>query len=246
MNSLLIHGINTTKSFKNIKMLIFDMAGTTVHENGIVYKTLYKTIKDFGIDIKENDIDDWHGVNKYEVLDNFLINNTNNIDCDEIIKNKLHKNFDNNLKKEYFENDNIKLIDENLPKLFNKIRSNNIKICLNTGFNKEIQNCIINKLNMNDFIDDFISSEEVAKGRPHPFMINELMKRHNINNPECILKFGDSKNDILEGINANCQASIGVLSGADNFNTLISSNPNMIIKSVMNIDTYHFNSNYFL
>ena len=40
------------------------MAGTAVNEGGIVYKTLYKTIKDYGIQIEENDISKWYGANK--------------------------------------------------------------------------------------------------------------------------------------------------------------------------------------
>lgn len=238
MNKLVISGLKYTKVFNNIKMLIFDMAGTTINENGLVYKTLYNTIKDFGINIKENDIKKWHGVNKYEVLDHFLINNNNNLqNFDNIIlyKNQLHKSFDNNLKKEYFDNNSIKLIDENLPNLFNEIRKNNIKICLNTGFNINIQQSIINKLNMNEFIDDYISSEEVIKGRPHPYMIHKLMEKHNITDPKQVIKFGDSKNDILEGLNANCSASVGVLTGADSINQLLHCNPSMIINSIMDI-----------
>ena len=73
MSSLIIKGIQKTKVFSNTKLLVFDMAGTTVNERGIVYKTLYKTIKDFGIKIKKEEINDWHGFNKYEVLNYFLL-----------------------------------------------------------------------------------------------------------------------------------------------------------------------------
>ena len=248
MNTLIINGLKSTKVFKNINMLVFDMAGTTINENGLVYKILYQTIKDFGINIKQNDIDKWHSFNKYEVLDHFLINSSSFNNFDDIIlyKNTLHQNFNNNLNKEYFNNDSIQLIHKNLPNLFNKIRQKNIKICLNTGFNKNIQESIIHKLNMNEFIDDYISSEDVIKGRPHPFMIQKLMKKHNINNPNTIIKFGDSKNDILEGLNSNVCASIGVLNGANNINTLLSAKPNMIINSVMDIDTSTLNNHYFL
>ena len=67
---------------KSIRCLVFDMAGTTVNERGIVYKTLYNTIKNFNLDIEsENDIDKWHGANKYEVLDHFLYKTHKNQKC---------------------------------------------------------------------------------------------------------------------------------------------------------------------
>ena len=45
-------------------------------------------------------------------------------------------------------------------------------------------------------------------------MINSLMERNKISHPSEVIKFGDTKMDILEGINAKCRASIGVLSGS--------------------------------
>ena len=60
------------RNYQNVKMLVFDMAGTTVNEKGIVYDTLYSTIKNFGLDIKKEDMSKWYGSNKYEVLNHYL------------------------------------------------------------------------------------------------------------------------------------------------------------------------------
>ena len=62
----------------------------------------------------------------------------------------------------------MKFIDDKMPDLFNSLREKNIKIVLNTGYSKEIQTSIIEKLHMNECIDDYISSEEVQRGRPYP------------------------------------------------------------------------------
>ena len=50
-------------------------------------------------------------------------------------------------------------------------------------------------------------------GRPSPSMILKLMKDNNIYEPNQVIKVGDTYNDILEGINANCFLSVGVLTG---------------------------------
>tara|TARA_B100000886_G_scaffold75754_1_gene49062 strand:+ start:2011 stop:2724 length:714 start_codon:yes stop_codon:yes gene_type:complete len=236
MNNLILRlSIYNEKVYKNIKMLVFDMAGTTINEKGIVYETLYDTMSNFGLNVSRNEICKWHGLNKYEVLNNYLTNDKKVSDeINNCIKEQLFSNFDNNLKERYFTSSNIDLIHENLPVLFDKIRKKDVKIALNTGYSKEIQESIIKKLNMNEFIDDYISSEEVKYGRPYPYMIHKLMERNNIINSQNVIKFGDTNNDILEGINANCIASIGVLSGADSFSKL--KNANHIINSVMDID----------
>ena len=87
---------------------------------------------------------------------------------------------------------------------------------------------------MNDRIDDYISSEEVSFGRPYPYMIHRLMERNNIMNVNSVLKFGDSRNDVLEGINAGCLSSVGVLSGAGTNEHL--KDATYILNSIMEIE----------
>ena len=45
--------------FTKTKLMVFDMAGTTVNENGIVYKTLLKTLNDYGLNVNKKDIEKW-------------------------------------------------------------------------------------------------------------------------------------------------------------------------------------------
>ena len=114
------------KTNNSIKLIVCDMAGTTVNEGGIVYKMLYKTIKDNGIQINEGDIDNFHGVNKTEVLNHFIKNDPNFNNSN--ILPELLKNFKNNLRNSYFNNDNISLIHEKLPELFNNYRKMVLKL----------------------------------------------------------------------------------------------------------------------
>lgn len=74
-----------------------------------------------------------------------------------------------------------------MPELFNNLRKKDIKITLNTGYSQEIQESIISKLHMKDFIDDYISSDLVSKGRPEPFMIQKLMEKNRILSPNNII-----------------------------------------------------------
>jgi len=217
------------------KLLVFDMAGTTVNENGIVYKTLYETLKNYGIDVTKKEIEKWHGANKYHVLEHYLRNSRSEKsthDNREHEKKVLTETFDTNLKRQYFEKSSISLIDETLPILFNDIRKQGIKIALNTGYSKGIQENIIRTLHMNDFVDGYISSEDVKYGRPYPYMIYRLMEQYEIESPKEVIKIGDTVNDVLEGINAHC-FTIGVLSGADTREQLKESD--YILESVMDL-----------
>lgn len=91
---------------------------------------------------------------------------------------------------------------------------------------------------MGSHIDGSIVSEEVGAGRPHPFMIQELMKRFNISDPSHVAKCGDTCRDMEEGRAAKCGLVIGVLSGADDAESLFQAGADVILDSVGNV-TFH-------
>ena len=217
---------------RSTKMLICDMAGTTIQEKGIVYNSLYKTIKLIKPDLLRSDIYKFSGYNKNEVIKYFV--NQQRIDSPQVVINNLSSEFNYFLKKEYQNNESVKLIDPKLPVFFNVLRDTGIKICLNTGYNKEIQNLLIDNLGLLDCIDDYISSEEVDRGRPYPFMIERLMTRNNVEYPSEVIKIGDSIADIKEGKNAGCK-TVGVLSGVDSKALLQYENPDYIINNIMSL-----------
>ena len=217
---------------RSTKMLICDMAGTTIQEKGIVYNSLFKTIKLIKPDLLRSDIYKFSGYNKNEVIKYFV--NQQRMDSPQVVINNLSSEFNYFLKKEYQNNESVKLIDPKLPVFFNVLRDTGIKICLNTGYNKEIQNLLIDNLGLLDCIDDYISSEEVDRGRPYPFMIERLMTRNNVEYPSEVIKIGDSIADIKEGKNAGCK-TVGVLSGATSKALLQYENPDYIINNIMSL-----------
>ena len=96
---------------RSIKLLVCDMAGTTVNEGGIVYKTLYNTIKGYDIYIKPEEMKDWYGVNKTEVLQHF-IKRDSEYRYNETILPQMLNSFKQKLKKSYFEDNAVKLMME--------------------------------------------------------------------------------------------------------------------------------------
>ena len=212
------------------KMLVCDMAGTIIQE--IVYDALYNTIKVIQPSLMRSDINNFYGCEKSEVIKHFVYKNIK--EDTKVIQNNLESEFNYFLKKEYTENPNVTLINPNIPSFFNALRDQDIKIALNTGYNKEIQKLLIDKFNLSECIDDYISSEEVDYGRPYPHMINTLMNKHNIYIPKEVIKIGDTIADILEGKNAGCH-TVSVLSGSCKRDVLEKHVPNYIINNIMDL-----------
>ena len=52
-----------------MRMIVCDMAGTIINERGLVYKTLFNTLKKIGV---KEDIKSWRGLEKRRVIDTMV------------------------------------------------------------------------------------------------------------------------------------------------------------------------------
>jgi len=220
-----------------ILLLVSDMAGTTINEGGIIYNSIHNTLKKIGYPAASNEeIKSWYGKDKREVIKNHINKytyppkNINNL-CDEAEKILLE-----DLDIQYFGTQKAKLIDPELPKLFLNLRCNGVKIGLNTGYPSKFQEKIINHFEMDRYIDAYISSEEVALGRPYPYMIYSLMEQCKILNIQNVAKIGDTANDMMEGKNAGCGLTIGVLTGASTEEELTKYGADIVLENITDIN----------
>jgi phosphonatase-like hydrolase len=117
--------------------------------------------------------------------------------------------------------------------VFKTLRMNGVKVALNTGFTKAITDVILHKLNWNEHvIDAVISSDEVKEGRPHAYMIQQLMYRFGLDDAMQVAKVGDTEVDVLEGRNSGCGLVVSVTTGAYTREQLKQYSPDKIIDSL--------------
>ena len=230
-----------------ISLVICDMAGTTINEGGIIYKSLYNTLKNIGFSATDEERKSWHGKDKKEVIEGHIYKNIKK-DKNKIYEYKkiAEKNLLINLRTEYFESDKVSLMNSELPTLFKNLRFNGIQIALNTGYPKEFQREILEHFDLTDNIDSYISSEEVAMGRPYPYMIYNIMENLLIPNAKTVAKIGDTPNDMLEGKNAGCGLVIGVLSGASTESELRNFGADVVLDNIMDLNDDLFYDQPFL
>lgn len=198
---------------KNIKLLVCDMAGTIINEKGIIYDAIENTLNLIGYNVEQSEKETWYGKDKREVLYNHVHKHAISVPDIDFIVNTAEDLLITELEKQYFSDSNIELM-EGVTDLFDELRINGTKVALNTGYPKNLQQKIIQNFNLEGRIDAYISSEQVKYGRPYPFMIHNLMHQCEIETVSSVAKIGDTVNDILEGKNAGCGLTIGVLSGA--------------------------------
>ncbi len=197
------------------------MAGTTIKDNDDVHKALIKTMEKFNYPVSRSEANAVMGYPKPEAIKVLLQEKERDIKLitPDFIR-FLHTEFVKEMKRHY-ENSVIEPTEYALE-TFSILRQREIKVCLDTGFSKDITDVILNQLGWitNGTIDYAISSDEVRLGRPHPYMIQALMEKCGINDPKAVAKVGDTIADLEEGKNANAGLVIGVCNGAYGRNEL--------------------------
>jgi len=217
-----------------ISMVVFDMAGTTVNEDNIVYKTLQKAMNKKGFDFTLDQVlAEGAGKEKLEAVQSILKKYARNIDKD--LANGIYTDFMNLLSKAY---DDIDVFPQpNAEELFQILKKRNIRVILNTGYNADIAESLVKKLGWEKGIefDSLITSSDVEKNRPDPEMIDLAMDIYGVIDPRKVIKVGDSIIDIEEGQNAGCGINVGITTGAHTFLQLQSANPDYIINNLLEL-----------
>jgi len=216
-----------------IRMVVFDMAGTTVDEDNVVYKTLQRAISDHGYPFTLDQVfAEGAGKEKLQAIKSILaLHQINNDQLSAII----YQHFLILLNEAYTY---LSVRPQpNAPEVFRILRQQKIIIILNTGYDKGTAQNLTAKLGWEKGLtyDDLITASDVENGRPHPDMILLAMHHFNIRQPGEVIKIGDSVVDIEEGKNAGCALSIGITTGAHSYDQLASANPDFIISDLLEL-----------
>jgi len=187
-----------------IKMVVFDMAGTTVDENMVVYKTLQKAINEAGYDFTmEQVLAEGAGKEKMDAIKSILQVYAQK--QDETLTEGIYKNFIVLLEAAY---DTLEVLPQNnAAELFQALKQRKILVVLNTGYNEKTAKSLVAKIGWTKGVefDGLVTATDVAHSRPAPDMILLAMKQFGIKDAHEVVKVGDSIIDIEEGRNAGRQ-----------------------------------------
>lgn len=189
------------------------MAGTTVADQDAVARSFVSAFKKNGIAVATDEVKPLMGYKKTLAIETVLKDKSAPYTASTI--DEIHKDFVSEMVSYYSESDEVKPLP-GAENIFRYLHERGIAVALNTGFSRVIADTIVNRLGWKKdlLIDDYIASDEVEKGRPEPFMINELMSRSGITDPAAVIKIGDTEVDINEGRNAGCGLVVAVTTGA--------------------------------
>ena len=200
-----------------IELVVFDLAGTTVHDGDAVGACLRATLAGRGVEADPAAVNRVMGLPKPEALRLLLeeFGGPRGIPASPATIHALHEDFTSRMRHYYATDPAVREVP-GAGAAFAALRRAGVKVALNTGFFRPIAAVLLARLGWASpaVIDADVTSDEVPRGRPHPDMIRHLMTRLGISDARRVAKVGDTKADLEEGTNAGCGLVIGVTTGS--------------------------------
>ena len=218
------------------KLVVLDMAGTTVADDDAVAIAFQKAFAAHGHEIAASDVRPLMGYKKTYAIKRVL--ELSDVEADEALIEKIHEKFVAEMIDHYKASPAV-MPSSGAEEILAWFKENGISVAMNTGFPKVIADVIMTRFQWKDrnLVDDYIASDEVQLGRPYPYMIRHLMHNAGIDNPQDVVKVGDTEVDINEGRNAGCGMVIGITSGAFTREELSKYQPDFIIDDLRELRT---------
>ena len=189
-------------------LVVFDMAGTTVVDDGQVPEAFTAALGAHGIAVAPGDIRGVRGAAKRQAILDLL---PPGADRGRKAEGVL-ASFREHLARLY--QGNVREIP-GAAGVFSWLRGRGIRVALNTGFDRDTARMLLEALRWNgQTVDAVVCSDDVARGRPASDMILRCMELAGVANAQSVANVGDTVLDLQAAHNAGAGWNVGVLTGA--------------------------------
>jgi phosphonatase-like hydrolase len=203
-----------SSAMQEIKLVVFDMAGTVIEDAGQVPAAFTAVLRNHGIEITSDSIREMRGASKREVIQRFVERQLGGSKADVLAHTEsIYNSFRSTLAGVY-EKDGVREI-AGATEVFTWLQQRGVRVALNTGFDRTITELLLNSMQWDgDLINAVVCGDDVAQGRPAPFLIFRAMEMSGVTSVHQVTTVGDTMLDLQAGQNAGVRYNIGVLSGA--------------------------------
>jgi phosphonatase-like hydrolase len=104
-----------------------------------------------------------------------------------------------------------------VPEALAELRAAGVRVALTTGFARDVAEPLLDSVGWEvggDLVDAVVCADDVAAGRPAPYLVFRAMERTGVRSVGRVLVAGDTVADLQSGINAGAAAVVAVATGA--------------------------------
>ena len=227
-----------------IKLIVFDLAGTTVKDDKDVHRVLQQALEKSDVQISIEDANAVMGIPKPVAIRELLKKSYHgDREITEEWIDIIHREFVTEMIRFYKEDPSVGE-KEGVSETFRSLKERGIMIAIDTGFDRPITAPLLERLGWieNGLIDCSVTSDEVERGRPYPDLVFKAMQLTGIETAQHVAKVGDTSSDLEEGNSAGCGLVIGITTGSFTRDELSNMKHSFLIENipeVLDIVTNH-------
>jgi phosphonatase-like hydrolase len=198
-----------------IQLVVLDLAGTTVRDDDAVNTCLREALKGGRVEVGRDEVNAVMGMPKPVAIRALVeAKRYGGTPAPQSLIDALYDDFGARMLKYYRTDPGVGPMPYALEVL-REIRTAGVKIALDTGFSRPIADAVLDRLGWGggQLLDATVTSDEVARGRPFPDLIERAMKLTGVAEAKAVAKVGDTPSDLEEGAAAGCGLVIGVTNG---------------------------------
>jgi phosphonatase-like hydrolase len=215
----LVKVLDVVNTVNAIDLVVFDMIGTTIEDRGQVVGALLAALHEYGIDVTAEELRGWRGASKRDLLRHFHVRQGReqaaraDAPAGTDPADQLYASFRRHLQSRSSQSGAAAV--PGAEETFAWLHEHDIKIALTTGFERHLADMVLRAVGWKGTaIDATVCSDEVARGRPAPYMIFRAMEATGVTDVRRVVKVGDTVVDLQAGVQAGVCAAVGVLTGA--------------------------------
>jgi phosphoglycolate phosphatase len=212
----------------DVELICFDMAGTTMIDDGLVLEAFRRTIDGLGVvgdaaARAEEYVVETMGQSKIEVFTALYHERAESAN-------------------EMFEGHFVAAAQEfgvsEIPgarSTIETLRGLGLNVALTTGFSVATREALVDILGWTDLFGLRVSPADAGRGRPSPDMLLWCALKSTVSAMGSLMTVGDTASDMQAGVRAGVGYCVGVLSGTDNADRLRAHGADEIVDSVVDL-----------
>lgn len=115
------------------------------------------------------------------------------------------------------------------------LREAGVAVALTTGFSRATLDLVLDRLGWTDLADVALSAEDAGRGRPYPDLPLTALLRTGATSVDGMVVVGDTASDVASGIAAGAGLAVGVLTGSHDERTLLDAGADAVVDSVADL-----------
>jgi len=204
------HAASTGAATPAIKLVVLDVGGTIIQDHGEVPKAMQSALGHGSVPASLAEINDWRGASKREMVRHFVELRTKVDAKRAALIDSIYADFSAQVNEAYAKVQPI----AGAENAIRAMKKSGLLVATTTGFDRQTLDLIFGRLGWHDDFVATVASDEVADGRPAPFMLFHAMESARVQNVMEVVAVGDTPLDLQAGNNAGMRGVIGVYSGA--------------------------------